>query len=86
MTTVLWLNKETNKVDNASLDDRPISEITLPNTHLALDKDNTPSIVYGLNDDNTEIIEHELIGQGGIGFTWDGTKLIGSKPIIEPGV
>lgn len=72
MTTVLWVNKKTNIVDNVSLDDRPISEITLPDTHFALDNDTSISVING----------QEITGQGGIGFTWDGSKLIEPQPLI----
>ena len=80
MTTILWVNKETNIVENSSIDDRPFSEITLPNEYLALDRDTTSSVLYLKNKETGEIDVIELIGQGGIGFTWDGTKLLGPQP------
>lgn len=79
MTTVLWINKKTNIVDNTSLDDRPISEITLPDTHFALDLSSTRSIHY-YKDESGNVQSSETIGEGGKGFTWDGTKLIGPQP------
>jgi hypothetical protein len=59
MTTVAWINTQTNICENTSLDDRPVSEIVMQG-YLMLDL--------------------EAIGGGGIGHTWDGTKLIQPTP------
>jgi len=59
MTTVAWINTQTNICENISLDDRPVSEIVIPG-YLMLDT--------------------EAIGDGGIGSTWDGIKLVQPTP------
>jgi hypothetical protein len=82
MTTVLWLNKETNKIDNITIDDKPISEINLPDPYTALDKEATLGINYVYFSDTKEIFVDEGLGIASIGFTWDGEKLIGPQPII----
>lgn len=64
MTTIAWINKETNICDNTSLDDRPASEIQVDG-YLMLDLD--------------------AIGGGGIGDTWDGTKLVKTQLTVAEG-
>jgi hypothetical protein len=80
MTILAVINKETNLVENISLDDRPISEITLPDPYFVIDLETTPTITFYRHSDTKEVLSEESIGQGGIGFTWDGTKLIGPQP------
>jgi hypothetical protein len=63
MTTIAWINTQTNVCDNVSLDDRPASEITAPG-YLMLDLD--------------------VIGGGGIGDIWDGSKLNPPEPVTPP--
>lgn len=62
MTTLAWVNKETNICENTTLDDRPASKIKIDG-YLILDLDD--------------------IGGGGIGDTWDGTRLIKPELVIE---
>jgi hypothetical protein len=82
MTTVLWVNKNTNIVDNASLDDKPIDEIVLPEPYFALDQTTTLAIKFYYDEELKEVVSAQGLGAGGIGFTWDGEKLIGPQPII----
>jgi hypothetical protein len=83
MTTILWLNKETNIIDNVSIDDKPISEITLPDLYIALDQKDILGIVYEYDEEIKEVYSYEALGLGGKHFTWDGTKLIGPQPKIQ---
>ena len=74
MTTLAIINGQTNVCENITLDDRQFFEVTLPNPYFALDLTATPSLHYEFNGENYVAVES--VGQGGIGFTWDGTKLI----------
>ena len=80
MTILAIINKDTNLVENVSLDDRPISEITLPDPYFVINLETTIAVLYSRDPDTKEIVSEEIVGQGGIGFTWDGTKLNGPQP------
>lgn len=81
MTILAIINKDTNLVENTSVDDRPISEITLPDPYFVINLETTIAVVYSRDPNTKEIISEEIIGQGGIGFTLDGEKLVGPQPI-----
>jgi len=80
MTKLAIINKDTNLVENISIDDRPINEIVLPDPYFALDQETTTSITYFRNPESKEIVTWEAVGEGNIGYTWDGEKLIGPQP------
>lgn len=78
MTTLAIINSQTNVCENITLDDRQFFEVNLPSPYFALDLMTTPSLHYKFDGQNYVTIES--VGQGGIGFTWDGTKLIQPQP------
>jgi hypothetical protein len=80
MTILAIINKDTNLVENISVDDRPISEIILPDPYFVINLETTIAVIYSRDHDTKEVLSEESIGQGSIGFTWDGTKLIGPQP------
>lgn len=80
MTILAIINKDTNLVENTSVDDRPINEIIMPDPYFVIDLETTMAVIYSKNKETGEITSVEIVGQGGIGFTWDGTKLIGLQP------
>jgi hypothetical protein len=40
----------------------------------------TPALIWAINQDNTDIVLKELVGSGGIGFTWNGSVLTTNQP------
>ena len=66
MATIAIINRNTNIVENIGLDDRDISEIQLPDPYFAVNIDTTTCV----NEETTEL------GGGGMGYKWDGVKLI----------
>lgn len=82
MTILAWINEQTNICENTSLDDRPASEISIPG-YLMLDLEQTPSATWQW-DGTKWVMVTESIGEGGVGDTWDGTKLIEPKPTELP--
>jgi len=66
MATIAIINRNTNIVENIGIDDRDASEIQLPDPYFAV------------NIDKTTCVNEETTGQGGggIGYKWDGIKLI----------
>ena len=80
MTILAIINKDTNIVENVSKDERQISEITLPEPYFVIDLETTIAVLYSRDPNTKEIISEEVIGEGGIGFTWNGNKLVGPQP------
>lgn len=78
MTTLAWINEQTNICENTSLDDRPASDIAIPG-YIILDLAQTQAAKWEWNGTEWVVVD-ENIGEGGIGDTWDGTKLIEPKP------
>ena len=78
MTTIAWINNETNICDNVSYDDRPASEISIPGYQM-IDLGQTPTVNW--NWDGTQFVMVEGgIGEGSIGCTYENGKLIQPKP------
>ena len=84
MTQVAIINSNTGVCENVSLDERSISQIVLPSPYIAVDLATTPAIDWVWNTDTKEWDPFEGIGNGGIGDTWDGTKLTQPKPTVNP--
>lgn len=70
------INITTNLCENIVEDARPIEEIYLPESHMAINLDITPTVLRSFNASTNEWLEITTIGAGGIGYTWDGEKLI----------
>lgn len=83
MTTLAIINGTTNICVNVTLDPRPAGEVVLPSPYFALDLNTTPAVDWVW--DNTQWIQVEGIGNGGIGDVWDGAKLIQPMPTYTPG-
>ena len=80
MTTLAIINSITNICENVSLDDRPLNEIQLSEPYFVIDLETTITIHWTWDIETNSWIQVEAIGSGGIGYTWDGTKLIQPTP------
>ena len=80
MAAYLLVNKQTNIVDNAVEWDGNTATWQPPETHIAIPYAGTPSIDWVWNETTQDWDSVETIGNGGIGDTWDGTKMIETKP------
>lgn len=69
------INVGTNVCDNVVLWDGNSETWNPPADYLLLAQATVPSYVWILNSDETEWVLGSEIGQGQIGFTWDGTAL-----------
>ena len=80
-----YLMIENNVVINVVLWDGG-SEWTPPLNATMLPQETTPSLIWGINSDETDYVLIEEIGQGQIGFTWNGLILTTNelKPIYVP--
>lgn len=76
------VNEQTNVCENICLWDGDIQTWTPPSGYLMLVQATTPIKVWGLVNGIWEIVEK--MGNGNIGFTWDGTFLITNEPQPEP--
>lgn len=83
MTTLAIINSATNICVNVTLDPRSADQVVLPSPYFALDLNTTPAVDWVW--DNTQWIQVEGIGNGGIGDEWDGAKLIQPMPTYTPG-
>ena len=56
-----------------------------PSGYLTLVQETTPSKVWALNQSRTAYILIDTVGDGTIGFTWDGTFLVTNdpQPVVE---
>jgi len=78
MITLAIINTTTNTCENISVDDRPIEEIVLPDPYIVKDLYTTPAINWIWNETTNQWDSVECVG--GIGYAWDGTKLIAPLP------
>jgi len=84
MTTQNYLIIQENVVINVCVWDGNTQTWTPPSDATMLVQATTPAMVWELNSDQTDYVLTEEIGEGQIGFTWDGTVLITNqaKPAI----
>lgn len=75
-----YLIIEQNIVVNLVVWDGDTTKWTPPIGSIVLIQANTPSLVWQLNDDKTAYVLTEVLGNGQIGFTWDGSVLITNEP------
>jgi hypothetical protein len=80
MTIQNYLMVENNVVTNICVWDGDINTWTPPSDTTMLIQATTPSMVWKLNSDKTDWILTEIIGDGAIGFTWDGSVLTTNQP------
>lgn len=86
MTTQNYLLIENNVVTNVCLWDGSTDTWTPPAGSITLVQATTPAIIWVLNTNVTpaEWQLTEVIGQGDIGFTWDGTTVTTNQPKPKP--
>jgi hypothetical protein len=75
-----YLIIQNNVVTNVVLWDGDTTKWTPPAGSIALIQDTTPALVWRLNADNTAYVLTEVIGEGQINYTWDGTLLTTDEP------
>jgi hypothetical protein len=80
------VNQQTNICDNVCVWDGNPSTWTPPSEYLMLVQATTPSIVWSYNDATNVWSLVEVMGQGGAGFTWNGSVLTTSDPQPTPPV
>lgn len=67
-----YLIIENNVVTNTVVWNGDTSIWTPPLNSICLLKENTPSKIWGVDSEKQEYVLQEVLGQGSIGFTWDG--------------
>lgn len=79
-----YLIIQNNVVTNLVVWNGDTSQWTPPQGSIALVLSTTPSKIWQLNADKTDYVLTDTVGDGAIGFTWDGTYCITdqSKPNI----
>jgi len=80
MQNYLIINQATNIVENTCVWDGNTQTWSPPANYLALVQATTPAVVWVWNDALNDTELQEQLGQGGVGFTWDGTKCITNQP------
>jgi len=80
MTTLAIINSITNICENVSLDDRPLNEIQLSEPYFVINLETALTIHWVWEIETSSWTQVEAIGSGGIGYAWDGTKLIQPTP------
>ena len=80
MQNYLIINQETNIVENTCVWDGNTQTWSPPANSLVLVQATTPAVVWVWNEELNDTELQEQLGQGGVGFTWDGTKCITNQP------
>jgi hypothetical protein len=75
-----YLIIESNVVANIVIWDGDTTVWTPPTGSIALVQATTPALIWQLNADKTDYVLIEELGQGQIGFTWNGTFLTTNQP------
>lgn len=78
------INEFTNVVDNICLWDGNTETWQPPANTLILVQATTPAIVWVLNADKTDWILVEQMGEGAIGFTWNGAEVVTNQSKPNP--
>lgn len=86
MTTQNYLMIQENVVTNICLWDGDVNTWQPPLNATMLVLETTPTKVWELNTEKTEYVLTNSIGDGNIGFTWDGTYCVTNQPQPEPPV
>jgi len=84
MTTQNYLLVENNVVTNLVVWDGDVNTWTPPLDATMLVQATTPAVVWGLNTEKTDYVLIEIVGEGAIGFTWNGTTLTTNQPKPNP--
>ena len=82
MTTqnYLMINTAKNIVENVCVWDGDTNTWQPPVDILMLIQADIPAKVWSYNADKTDIVLVEIMGAGGVGFTWDGTYCVTNEP------
>ncbi len=80
MASLAMINGSTNLCENVVLDDRPIDEIPIPAPYFLLDVATTPTLIWRTDTTGT-LVQLASMGDGGIGYAWNGTTLIQPYPL-----
>lgn len=75
----LMINETTNVVDNVCLWDGDTNTWTPPSGYLMLIQAITPAMVWVFDDASKDFVLTEVVGQGQIGFAWNGTACVTSE-------
>lgn len=84
MAAYFLVNKETNIVENIVEWDGNTDNWQPPETYLALPVETTPASDWTWDHINEKWVEVESAGNGGIGDSWNGTRLIEEQPAKPP--
>lgn len=76
----LMVNELTNIIDNVCVWDGNTSTWTPPANYLMLIQAITPAMVWMPNADKTDWVLTESIGEGQIGFVWNGVECVTNQP------
>ena len=80
MQNYLIINQATNIVENTCVWDGNTQTWNPPANSLVLVQATTLAVVWVWNEELNDTELQEQLGQGGVGFTWDGTKCITNQP------
>lgn len=86
MAAYFLINKQNSIAENVIEWDGDNNNWSPPDTHLAAPVDTTPAIDWVWDASINEWVSVLGEGNGGIGDSWDGQKLIAQKPIAPPDV
>lgn len=78
------INSSTSICENVALDERPLADIQLPEPYFALDIDGVIAVIWTYDTTPEEAYTVEVLGGGGIGFLWDGERLLQPNPNYTP--
>ena len=81
MTIIAIINKITNVCENTIVDERPIIEIPVDDTHFAIDLASTPAIDWVFDENINDYVAVEGMGNGGIGDVLENGKLCQPRPV-----
>lgn len=80
MTTQDYLMIQQNVVTNVCLWDGNTQTWQPPQDATMLVRATTPAKIWALNQDETEFVLIDSIGDAGVGFTWDGSVATTNEP------
>ena len=80
MTNKSYLMIEENTVTNVVMWDGNTQTWQSPQSATMLVQETTPTKIWGLNQDETEYVLVDSIGDATLGFTWDGTVATTNEP------
>lgn len=76
----LMINEATNVVDNVCLWDGNIATWVPPAGSLLLIQAATPAMLWTYDEATKDFVLMEFVGQGQIGFTWNGVACVTNDP------